>query len=63
MNLENLKEDTNVICILEFQGIKCSASGFQIEIEVKQILILNPTNIFEKCSVCCVNSGHKILVK
>ena len=49
MNLEELKEDSNIICILEFQGIKCSARGFQVEIEVKQILVLKPTNIFDRC--------------
>ena len=49
MTLEDLKEDTNIISILEFQGIKCSARGFQIEIETKQILILKPVNIFDKC--------------
>ena len=49
MNLEDLKEDANIICILEFNGIKCSARGFQVEIEIKQILVLNPINIFDKC--------------
>lgn len=49
MNLEDLKEDTNMICILEFQGIKCSARGFQVDIEVKQILVLKPANIFDRC--------------
>jgi hypothetical protein len=49
MSSEDLKEDTNVICILEFQGIKCSARGFQFEIETKQILLLKPQNIFDKC--------------
>jgi len=47
--LENLKENTQVISILEFQGIKCSPRGFQIEIEVKQLLVLNPADIFQKC--------------
>ena len=49
MNLEDLKEDTNLICILEFQGIKCSARGFQPEIEVKQVLVLKPANLFDRC--------------
>lgn len=49
MNLDDLKEDTNIVCILEFQGIKCSARGFQVDIEVKQILVIKPANIFDKC--------------
>jgi hypothetical protein len=35
--------------ILEIQGIKCSARSFQIEMEIKQILVLHPVDIFEKC--------------
>lgn len=49
LQLDDIKDNTNVICILEFQGIKCSARGFQIEVETKQILVLKPTNIFDKC--------------
>jgi hypothetical protein len=48
---ESLKEETNLITILEVQGIKCSARSFQIEIEVKQMMTLNPTDLFEKCII------------
>lgn len=60
LNLDNLKELTEVICILEFKGIKCAAGGFQIDIEAKQVLILNPTNIFEKC-ILIKNTSKKSL--
>jgi hypothetical protein len=56
---ESLKEETNLITILEVQGIKCSARSFQIEIEVKQMMTLNPTDLFEKC-IIKTNSKHKI---
>jgi hypothetical protein len=46
---ETIKENTDIMCILEFQGIRCSARNFQIEIEVKQMMILEPSNLFEKC--------------
>ena len=39
----------NVITILEILGIKCSARSFQIEIEIKQMLVLKPVNLFDKC--------------
>jgi hypothetical protein len=49
IDFENLTENANVITILEIQGIKCSARSFQIEIEIKQMLVLKPVNMFEKC--------------
>ncbi len=48
VNYETLQENANVITILEIQGIKCSARSFQIEIEMKQMLVLKPLVIFEK---------------
>lgn len=56
---ESLKEETNLITILEVQGIKCSARSFQIEIEVKQMMTLNPSDLFEKC-IIKTNSKPKI---
>jgi hypothetical protein len=35
--------------ILEFQGIRCSPKNFQIDIEIKQIMVLNKPKIFESC--------------
>ena len=48
---EKIQEDTQIMTILEVQGIKCSARNFQLEFEIKQILIMkdNIPNIFEKC--------------
>jgi hypothetical protein len=48
LNYETIQENENVITILEIQGIKCSARNFQIEIEMKQMLVLKPLVIFEK---------------
>lgn len=47
--MESLTDKTNIMTILEIQGIKCSSRSFQIEMEMKQIMVLNPVNIFEKC--------------
>lgn len=49
VDIESLNNSMNVMTILEFQGIKCSSRNFQIEIEMKQMLVMKPTNIFEKC--------------
>ena len=46
---ETIEDNSDIMCILEVQGIKCSARSFQIEIEIKQMLTLKPSNLFEKC--------------
>jgi len=51
VELETVNDNMNIMTILEVQGIKCSARSFQIEIELKQMMILKPSNIFEKCII------------
>ena len=51
VDMGTISDKTNVMTILEIQGIKCSARSFQIEIELKQMMVLNPTNMFEKCII------------
>ena len=51
ITIDNIKDESNVITIWEIQGIKCSAKSFQIEIEVKQMMILTPRAIFEHCII------------
>ena len=50
VDLEDIRENTSVATILEIQGIRCSARNFQIEFELKQMMVLKPTeDLFEKC--------------
>lgn len=49
--IEDFKETTNVITILEIQGIRCSSKSFQIDIEIKQMMVLKPTVFFDKCII------------
>jgi hypothetical protein len=49
VELEDLKEESSIVSVLEIQGIKCSTRGFQIDVEIKQLLVLNPVDIFQKC--------------
>jgi hypothetical protein len=51
LEMEQIQENTKVISILEIQSVKCSARSFQIEMELKQMMVLNPTDIFEKCII------------
>jgi hypothetical protein len=49
--LEKIKENTNLKTIIEVKGIKCSARNFSFDIEIKQIMILNNRNLFDKCII------------
>ena len=51
LGLEDVTAETNIISILEIQGIKFTTRNFQIEIELKQIMILNNEPIFESCLI------------
>ena len=43
--LDDIKPDSDLIGILEIQGIKCSESNFQIEFALSQIMIFENTNL------------------
>jgi hypothetical protein len=49
--IENINDKTNIMTILEIQGIKCSTRSFQIEMEMKQLMVLKPADLFEKCII------------
>lgn len=55
---ETIGETSHIMTILEIQGIKCSARSFQIEIEIKQMMVLRPVNLFEKCLIHSTNSTN-----
>lgn len=49
--IDEITSDNSIISILEIQGIKFTTRNFQIEIEVKQVMVLNKENIFENCLI------------
>lgn len=51
LKIEDIKNETNIISILEIQGIKFTSRNFQIEIELKQIMVLDNEPIFENCLI------------
>ena len=51
VQMEDINTDTNIISILEIQGIKFTSRNFQIDIEVKQVMLLNKDIIFENCLI------------
>lgn len=44
-----INNNTQLMTILEIQGIRCSPRSFQIDIEIKQIMTLKPNNMFDNC--------------
>jgi len=51
LGINDVKPETNIISILEIQGIKFTSRNFQIEIELKQVMVLNSEPIFESCLI------------
>jgi hypothetical protein len=51
LTIDDITNDTTVISILEVQGIKFTSRNFQIEIELKQSMILNSDALFESCLI------------
>jgi len=51
LTMENVTSETNIISILEIQGIKFTSRNFQIEIELKQVMLLDNNPIFDNCLI------------
>jgi hypothetical protein len=49
--VENIQPDTNIISIIEVQGIKFTSRNFQIEFEVKQCMIVSPDPFLDNCFI------------
>jgi hypothetical protein len=48
---EDITDGTNVISILEIQGIKFTSRNFQIDIDLKQVMVLNDEPLFDNCLI------------
>ena len=51
LGISDITLETEFISILEIQGIKFTSRNFQIEIEIKQIMVLNNNPIFDNCLI------------
>ena len=51
LSIDDVTVDTNIISIVEIQGIKFTSRNFQIELELKQIMVINTNEIFESCLI------------
>lgn len=50
LGIQDIQPETNIISILEIQGIKFTNRNFQIDIELKQMMVLNEP-IFDSCLI------------
>jgi hypothetical protein len=62
LSMNDIKEDTNIISILEIQGIKFTSRNFQIEIELRQVMVLNNEPLFDNCLIKTEFSSKNNLV-
>lgn len=52
VEMNEITETTELITILEFTGIICSSKSFQLDVEVKQIMVIKPVaEVFNKCLI------------
>jgi hypothetical protein len=51
LKMDDINNETELISILEIQGIKFTSRNFQIEIELKQAMVLDSEPIFDNCLI------------
>jgi hypothetical protein len=51
LSMSDITPETEIISILDIQGIKFTSRNFQIDIELKQLMVLDNEPIFESCLI------------
>ena len=51
LTIDDVNMDTQIISIIEVQGIKFTSRNFQIDLELKQAMVLNTDKIFDSCLI------------
>ena len=51
LSISDITPESEIISILDIQGIKFTSRNFQIEIEIKQVMVLDKEPIFESCLI------------
>lgn len=57
--MEEITNESSILSILEIKGIKFTTRNFQIEIEMKQVMVLNKENIFDSCLIKKSENGQR----
>lgn len=51
VSVEHIKDDHTIISIIEFQGIKFTSRNFQMELILRQVLVIPDIPLFETCVI------------
>lgn len=60
LTTDDVNSNTNIISIIEVQGIKFTSRNFQIELEMKQTMVLNTYEMFENCLIKKNNKNESV---
>jgi hypothetical protein len=66
LTMDDITFDKKIISVIEIQGIKFTSRSFQLDIEMKQVMLLDNDLIFEKCVIqpkTSVNLKKEIQIK
>ena len=47
----DITPETSIISIIEIHGIKFTSQSFQLDMELKQGMIMNPEELFDNCLI------------
>lgn len=62
LTIDDVKENTNIISILEIQGIKFTSRNFQIDIELRQSMVLDNEPLFDNCLIKTYTSNKSLIL-
>jgi hypothetical protein len=62
LTIDDVKENTNIISILEIQGIKFTSRNFQIDIELRQSMVLDNEPLFDNCLIKTYTSNKTLIL-
>lgn len=51
VEVSQINEKTPLIAILEIQGVRCTSKSFCIDIEMKQLMVMKPSDLFDSCII------------
>ena len=62
IQFDSITDTMQIMCVLEVQGIKFASNNFQIEMIVKQMMVLQPVDLFNKCILKKITNSSPIVV-
>ena len=62
LTVDSIKQGSNVITILELTGLRFSPTYFNLELNVRQVMVLKEKEIFDKCLIK-INKSQKVKVE